>query len=190
VDPDRYASALSCETVLGFLKSRRGLLQGVVITGGEPTLHKDLPDLLSEIKGMGFSAKLDTNGSNPDLLERLINTKMCDFIALDIKAPLDAYHKVVRAPIDPDTIRRSLDLVIGSGVPHELRTTYVETLLSDDEVKRIGELSRGCQSLYLQLYRGTKSLDPTLLSTLRPSEERIRVLKGLLETSGAPVYVR
>ena len=173
MDPDSYAAALSYQTVLGFLRSRRGLLQGVVITGGEPTLHDDLPDLVSEIRGMGFAVKLDTNGSNPAMLERLIGMNVCDYLALDIKAPLNTYHRLVRAPIDPDTIRRSLDLVIGSGVPHEIRVTYVETLLSDAEVEQIGRLVRGCQRLYLQMYRGTKSLDPTLLSTPRPSDKRI-----------------
>lgn len=190
VDPERYAAPLPYETILSFLKSRRGMLQGVVVTGGEPTLHDDLPDILSEIKKMGFSVKLDTNGSNPALLEHLIVQQLCDYIALDLKAPLNAYYRLVRAPINPATIQRSLDLVIGSGIPHEIRTTYVETLLSDEEMKEIGELARGCQRLYLQLYRGTKSLDATLLSTPRPSDERISLLKGLLEKSGAPVHVR
>jgi len=190
VDPACYAPALSYETVLGFLDSRRGLLQGVVVTGGEPTVHDDLPDLLFAVKAMGFSVKLDTNGCNPALLERLIVQKLCDYIALDIKAPLASYRRLVCAPVNPATIHSSLDLVIGSGIPHEIRTTYVESLLSDEELKEIGELVHGCNRLFLQLYRGTKSLDPTLLATPHPSDQRIGRLKELLESSGAPVQVR
>ena len=160
VDPCRYVDSLACETVLSFLASRRGLLQGVVVTGGEPTLHDDLPDLLSEIKTMSFFVKLDTNGSNPALLEHLIDQKLCDYVALDIKAPMDSYRRLVCAPVNPASIKRSLDLVIGSGIPHEVRTTYVESLLSDEEVQGIGDLARGCRQIFLQLYRGTKSLDP------------------------------
>jgi pyruvate formate lyase activating enzyme len=190
VDPARYAAALSYETVMSFLKSRRGLLQGVVVSGGEPTLHDDLPDFLAAIKGMGFAVKLDTNGSNPALLEHVIVQNLCDYVAMDLKAPLESYRRVVGVPVNPATIQRSLDLVIGSGLPHEIRTTYVESLLSDEEVAGIGELARGCRRLYLQLYRATKSLDPTLLTTSRPPEARIRQLKTLLEISGAQVQVR
>jgi pyruvate formate lyase activating enzyme len=190
VDPARYAPALSNEMVLGFLRSRRGLLQGVVITGGEPTLHEDLPDILFAIKAMGLAVKLDTNGCNPALLEHLIAHDLCDYIAMDLKAPLESYMRIVGVPIDPRTIRHSLDLVIKSGMPHEIRTTYVESLLSDEDVSRIGEAARGCRRFYLQLYRATKSLDTALLQTPRPSEARIRQLKTLLETSGVPVQVR
>jgi pyruvate formate lyase activating enzyme len=190
VDPCRYAPALSTETVLAFLESRRGLLQGVVISGGEPTIHAGLPDLLAAIKAMGFAVKLDTNGSNPSLLEHLLTQGLCDYVAMDLKAPLDSYHRLAGVPVDPAAIRRSLELVVGSGIPHEIRTTYLESLLSDDDLSRIGELAKGCLRFFLQIYRATKSLEPSLLRTPRPSESRIRSLKSLLEAHGLPVQVR
>lgn len=190
VDPVRYTPSLPVEPILKFLDARRGLLQGVVITGGEPTLHPDLPDFLSEIASRGFAIKLDTNGSNPALLEHLVVQGLCDYIALDLKAPLAAYPRVTGTHVSAETLQRSLDLVIGSGIAHELRTTYHESLLSDADLAEIGELARGCQRFFLQIFRPTKTLDPTLLSTRRPSEARIRELKGILAVCGAPVQVR
>jgi pyruvate formate lyase activating enzyme len=190
VDPSRYVPALSYETVLSFLESRRGLLQGVVVSGGEPTIHDDLPDFLAAIKGMGFVVKLDTNGSNPSILEQLIAQGLCDYIAMDLKAPLESYSRLVGVRVDSGAIRRSLDLVIGSGLPHEIRTTYVESLLSDEDMIEIGKAAKGCEKFYLQLYRATKSLDSALLSTPRPTEARVRRIRDLLKVSGAEVRVR
>ncbi len=102
--------------IIEFLKSRIGKLDGVVITGGEPTLHKDLPEFISKIKTLGFAVKLDTNGTNPQMLQELIDKKLIDYVAMDIKAPLDKYCDVVCANVDTNKVQQSIDILKNSNV--------------------------------------------------------------------------
>ena len=96
------------DEVLDFLEKRRGFLDGVCITGGEPTLNNDLPDFISKIKSMGLSVKLDTNGTNPEMLEDLIKKDLVDYIAMDIKAPLESYDKIANVNVNKENIQRSV----------------------------------------------------------------------------------
>ncbi|MGA2975317.1 MAG: anaerobic ribonucleoside-triphosphate reductase activating protein [Spirochaetia bacterium] len=190
VDPSRYAAAIPQEQVLDFMRSRRGRLQGVVITGGEPTLHDDLPRFLAGIKEMGFAVKLDTNGSNPCLLDRIIAEHLADYIAMDLKAPLLSYSRVTGVRVKTSDIERSLQLVKGSGLPHELRTTYLESVLSVQDMREIARLARGCERFVLQKYRATKALDPQILHEPSPGDARIEKMRRLLEAAGLKVSVR
>lgn len=190
VDPSQYAAAIPQEQVLDFLRSRRGRLQGVVVTGGEPTLHDDLPQFLAGIKELGFAVKLDTNGSNPGLLDRIIAERLADYIAMDLKAPLRFYSRVTRVSIDTSDIERSLRLVKGSGLPHELRTTYLESLLTKEDMLGIAELAKGCDRIALQYFRATKTLDPELLGEPSPSDARMRDIIKSWEGAGLTVLVR
>ena len=150
VDPRRYATPISQTEIFQFLSLRKGQLQGVVVTGGEPTLHGDLPDFLSGIRDLGFSIKLDTNGSNPRLLKAILEEGLLDYIAMDIKAPLASYGRVAGVSVRTGDIEKSIALIIKSGIPHEFRTTYLEPLLSLQDVKEITELVRGCRLFVLQ----------------------------------------
>jgi len=126
--------ALTDEDVLYYLEKRRGALDGVVITGGEPAVQPDLKDFITKIKAMGYMVKLDTNGTNPALLQDLLDNKLVDFVAMDIKAPPDKYSSVCGGPVDIEKIKASIMLLRNSGLPHEFRTTYDKTLLDDEDI--------------------------------------------------------
>ncbi len=153
------------EEILAYLESRKKRLDGVVVTGGEPTLQADLSRFLRTVKGMGLKTKLDTNGTRPEVLRTLFYHQLVDYVAMDVKAALDdaeAYDRLtgVRAPID--RIRESAALIVASGVPYELRTTVVEPLLSVADVARI-ELSLPKGATWrVQTFRPELALDPAL----------------------------
>jgi pyruvate formate lyase activating enzyme len=111
--------------VLDFLLRRCNDLDGLVITGGEPTIQEDLPRFIRKVRQMGLAVKLDTNGSRPDILRALFEEGLLDYIAMDIKAPLDQYESITRRPVNIEALQTSIDLIKNSGVPHELRTPLI-----------------------------------------------------------------
>ncbi|HDM26870.1 MAG TPA: radical SAM protein [Candidatus Bathyarchaeota archaeon] len=153
------------------MKEGRLGISGVVITGGEPTIHKDLPELCAWLKEMGFPVKLDTNGTNPKMLEKLIGEGLVDYIAMDVKAPLDIQHYSRATNADAERflplVRQSIGLIMETGIPHEFRTTLVPTIHSRGDVKRICQELRGCMSYVLQSFRPGETIDPKF-SDLKP----------------------
>jgi pyruvate formate lyase activating enzyme len=195
VDPPRYCPALPKQVILQFLRSRVGRIQGVVITGGEPTIHPDLPAFCREVRNLGYSIKLDTNGTAPGLLRSMVADGLLDFIAMDIKGPLSSYTRIAggsdRAPVDLAAISASIELVLRSRLPHEFRTTYADWLLSLEEVAAIGRMAQGCDSLVLQRFMPTKALDPEVLGRPSPSIELMEeIAHRLEETVGIRVSIR
>ncbi len=190
VDPTRFADALPLDEVRNFLLLRRGQLQGVVVTGGEPTIHPDLPAFLAEIKTMGFAVKLDTNGTNPGMLQRLAAEGLVDYIAMDIKAPLALYAATVRSPVDETDLLLSIELIRRSGLAHEFRTTFVESLLSADDVLGIAELAKGCKKFVLQSFHGGKVLDAHLEASSFPDKTRLAEIARIVDAAGFAVEVR
>ncbi len=149
---------LSTEDLFLFLRERHGRLDGVVITGGEPTLHPDLPDFIKQIKDIGYDVKLDTNGTNPKMLAALLKAGLVDYIAMDLKAPLDKYEDTVGVKTDYINLKKSAKMIIKSGLPHEFRTTVVPGLLDKDDFKKMGELIVGAQRWYLQTFKSDTAL--------------------------------
>ena len=149
---------ISQQEVLDFLKERVGFLDGVVISGGEPTLNGDLPNFISKIKQMGFSVKLDTNGTNPKMLKELMDRNLLDYIAMDIKGPLEDYDKIANVKVDIDKIKKSVDIVKNFR-DYEFRTTAVPELFDTNIARKIGEWLDGSKRFYLQQFRGIKNLD-------------------------------
>jgi pyruvate formate lyase activating enzyme len=190
VDAGRTPAEIPLAEILLFLDSRNGQVDGVVVTGGEPTLHADLPDFLSSIKRRGFAVKLDTNGTNAEMLADLISRGLLDYIAMDIKAPLQEYARVVRAPVDTESIHRSIKLILRSGVDHEFRTTWLESLISIEDMGKIAELARGCRRFVVQRFQPTKALDPTLLDQGPTSEAALHHVQKMMEASGIPASIR
>jgi pyruvate formate lyase activating enzyme len=140
VYPNLFETVLEEEDVIAFLKKRRNLLKGVVISGGEPTVQKDLKDFILRVKTLGFAVKLDTNGSNPDILEELINEKLIDFIAMDIKSPLSKYGLFYKG--DLERVKRSISIIkesslVGSGFACIFRTTYDTNILNETDLNII-----------------------------------------------------
>jgi pyruvate formate lyase activating enzyme len=125
------------QQVLRLLRSRAGQLDGVVVSGGEPTLQPDLPEFLHRVKTLGYAVKLDTNGSRPEVLRRLLGERLLDFVAMDVKAPWEHYARLTGVPVDTDALLASVGLLAQSGIPHEFRTTVVPPLLTDADLADI-----------------------------------------------------
>lgn len=183
----------TAESVFRFLKSRIGKLDGVVITGGEPTLHKDLPEFIKKIKDLGFALKLDTNGTNPQMLQELIDTNLIDYIAMDIKAPLDKYSEVVCASVDTKKIQQSIDILKNSNIDYEFRTTVVKSQLTRADFEKIGALlkeRRSARKYYLQRFLPTKTLNRFFINRSTYSDEEFEDIKVILNKYLADVEVR
>ncbi len=143
-----------------FLKSRKGLIEGVVISGGEPTIHKDLSQLCKKIKKIGFSVKLDTNGSNPKMLKKLINNKLVDYVAMDVKAPLNSqkYNKAVGKKINLKKLMESIKIIKESGVNYEFRTTLVPSINNLDDIVEIAKEIFPAKRYFLQNFEPKKTI--------------------------------
>ena len=173
---------LSVPAFFEFLNKRKGKLDGVVITGGEPTLHnKDLIEFIKKVKSLGFLVKLDTNGTHPDVLQELLNENLLDYVAMDIKAPLAKYKEITRVDIDTDIIKKSIDIIMNSNVDYEFRTTIVKSQLSFEDLRQIGELIQGAKRYYLQKFLATKILDENLMTETSYSDEEFKNLRTILE---------
>ncbi len=156
---DDSTPAVREEEMMKFLHERSGWLEGVCVSGGEPTLHGDLPEFIERVRGLGYRVKLDTNGTSPKMLEKLLNEDLLDYVAVDVKAPLQKYSEVVRAEVNVEDLRRTLELVIGSGVEHEVRTTVVPTIHSKQDIVAIAREVGAAKVYFLQQFRPIKTLD-------------------------------
>ncbi len=136
-----------------FLKKRKGFLDAVTITGGEPTIHTDLPNFCTSIKNLGYLIKLDTNGSNPEMVENLIKDKLVDYLAMDIKAPWDKYEKVIGVRIDIQKLKQTVKVIMEKALDYEFRTTVIPEFLDKDDIKTIAEQIRGAKHYYLQQFK-------------------------------------
>lgn len=179
---DETAEELSEESIFAFLEKRRGLLDGVTITGGEPTLHSDLIPFIKKIKGLGFLVKLDTNGTRPDVVEQVQREKLVDYIAMDIKSPLAKYADTVARPVDIANIEKSISLLIGGITDYEFRTTVVKTFLSREDLERMGEEIRGAKRYYLQKFVPTKTLNPAFIKKTTYSDAEFEEMRTMMST--------
>ena len=146
-----------------FLEKRKNKLDGVVISGGEATLQQDLIPFIQKIKQMGFLVKLDTNGSKPHVLDELVQKKLVDYIAMDIKAPFEKYSFVTRVNIDIDDIKRSIEIVMNSNIDYEFRTTILSSQLSFNDFEKIGEMIKGAKKYYLQKFEVQSEINDSTL---------------------------
>lgn len=160
---ENKAPTLEVSALYDFLKTRMGKLDGVVITGGEPTLQKGLKEVIKQIKSMGFLVKLDTNGTNPKILEELLNENLLDYVAMDIKAPFNKYQSIVNTDIDISKIQKSIDLIMKSSVEHEFRTTVIKSQLLEQDLESIAKSIKGAKRYYLQEFIPSKILDKNLM---------------------------
>jgi pyruvate formate lyase activating enzyme len=173
VIPKDYTKETSLPDIYDFLETRRGKLDAVCITGGEPTQHADLFEMIERIKKLGFLVKLDSNGSRPETLEGFIKKKMVDYIAMDIKAPLENYSKTIGWGIQPEKLKKSIDLIMNSGIEYEFRTTIVKSLLSKNDLEKIAQLINGAENYYLQKFIPTKLVDPAFKKELSYSDDEM-----------------
>ena len=164
---------LSEEELIGFLKSRIGLLEGVAITGGEPCLHRDLPDLIRRIRETGYKVKLDTNGMHAEMLEKVIGDDLVDYVAMDIKNSEEKYPLTCGVnDVNMSAIYKSIDILMNSDVDYEFRTTVVNELHEERDFERIGEMIKGAKRYFLQRFTDRDTVPYGNLTA--PSFEKMR----------------
>mmetsp|Transcript_22130 Transcript_22130/g.10513 ORF Transcript_22130/g.10513 Transcript_22130/m.10513 type:complete len:233 (-) Transcript_22130:933-1631(-) len=146
--------------VFDFLESRKDFLDAVVITGGEPTIQKDIENICEKVKLLGYLTKLDTNGSKPNVIKELLDKKLLDYIAMDIKTYPSSYSPLIQKNCNTDNIFSSIKLIMESKVPYEFRTTCIRPLINEKIVKNIVELISGAKLYVLQKFNKTKVLHP------------------------------
>jgi len=176
----KKAQLLDEGAVLEYLERRQGMLDAVVVSGGEPTIHQNLPEFIDALRDMGYLVKLDTNGSNPRVLQQLIAGKKLDYIAMDIKAPMEKYREITRSNDDLDAIRRSITLIMNSGVEYEFRTTFAPEL-SPEDIELLAEQIKGVKKYCLQQYRVVEAGDPSphQPSVVREAAEKAEKVLGI-----------
>ncbi|MGA3208650.1 MAG: anaerobic ribonucleoside-triphosphate reductase activating protein [Syntrophales bacterium] len=190
VDPDLYRECLPEEGVLSFLERRKGKLDALTITGGEPTMHHDLIDFIKCVRKIGYLIKLDTNGSCPEVLEQLISGRLVDYVAMDIKGPLRKYKTVTRSKIDEDKIRQSIEVIMKSGMPYEFRTTVPKKLLHEDDLLEMGKLLRNASCYILQQFIPTRTLDKQFLKYEAYSQDEMECFREKLKKDIPAVRLR
>lgn len=148
---------------LSYLDGRKGWLEAICLTGGEPLLHEEVEDLVRVVRERGLLVKLDTNGSFPERLEGLLTAGLLDWVAMDVKAPLERYREVTRSNVDVESIVRSADILRNSGARHTFRTTVVPGLVGREDVVKIGEWLNGAADYLIQQFVPQTTIDPAFL---------------------------
>ena len=199
LDPNSQP-AISEEEIFAFLQSRKGILEGICISGGEPTLQADLPEFIRKVRGMGFHIKLDTNGSRPGILKGLLDEGLVDYVSMDIKNAPGKYLTTIGIPSDSqastdnlitDSVRQSAELLMQSGIPYEFRTTVVKELHSEDDLLTIGRWLNGARAYYLQSFRDSETLVGAVLGQFHAyAPEQMRVFRDMLKPYFGTVEVR
>jgi pyruvate formate lyase activating enzyme len=149
---------VSEEELFAFLKKRRGILDGVVVSGGEPTLQKDIIPFLEKIKALGYSVKLDTNGTDPAVLGEIVSLGLCDYVAMDIKNSREKYALAAGCEVDIKAVEKSVSLLLSGEVDYEFRTTVTRELHGEEDMRGIGEWIKGAKRYFLQTFVDSGSL--------------------------------
>ena len=180
------------EDVMAYLDVRRNLLDGVVISGGEPTLQSGLPDLCRALKARRYAVKLDTNGSRPEMLGALIQDRLIDCIAMDVKTDPDRYAPALCTPDPAAAIKASIQLIMRSGLPYEFRTTCFRPLISATTMGRIASFIKGAKAYAIQKFYAKKTLDPGAGSTRDHffDDNELGYLKAIAEPMVEYCFVR
>lgn len=177
--------------ILEYLRGRTKQLEGVCISGGEPTLHKDLPEFIQKIKQIGYAVKLDTNGTNPAMLKKLFAEKLLDYTAMDIKGPLELYPQIVNTAVDMDQITESIELIMQSSVPYEFRTTVLPAFLDEKNFIKVAGLINGANCYYLQQFQaGEHLLNPDYQQAGGYTEGQLNIFARKFEPFVQKVKVR
>ena len=173
---DKSSENISEEEVLNFLSKRKGFIDGLVISGGEPTLNPELENFIRKVKALGFKVKLDTNGTNPNIVEKLLKDNLLDFVAMDVKTSKENYSKLVGREVDFDKISKSINLLKNSSVDYEFRTTFAPDVSLSD-VEGIGKLICGAKAYAIQKYNPPESLDKPYITIPHKREDFFRALE-------------
>jgi pyruvate formate lyase activating enzyme len=183
--------AVNEEEIIDSLVDRKFWIDAVVITGGEPTLYPDLKRLVKRLKEMGLKVKLDTNGTNPDLVWDMLEEKILDYIAMDVKGPISLYENYTLMPVDIQKIRNSISLVKNSGVDYEFRTTVAPKLINTEKLIEIAKELTGAKRFVLQQFRTGSLIDPLFFKDQEPyTRQELSEMKKAVEPYFEAVEVR
>ena len=188
-NPEEQPS-ISVEEIVKYIESKKEWIDGVCITGGEPTIHKDLPELIEKFKNIGMFVKLDTNGSNPEMLKELIKKGLLDYIAMDIKAPLEKYHIAAGVKVDTEKIKESINIIMNSGIDYEFRATVVPRLHKKEDLQKMAELVKGAKKFAIQQFRPNITLDESFQKEKPYSNEELEEFKEMLKGFFEKIEVR
>jgi pyruvate formate lyase activating enzyme len=187
IKPLNQDTLFSEEYVIDYLKKRQGLIDALVITGGEPTLQKDLIPFIKEIKKLGFLVKLDTNGTFSDKIKEIVNEDIVDYWAMDIKFPTEYLEDY---GMDSKHIKKSIDLIMNSGKEYEFRTTYVKGMHKIEDAHGIGKMISGAKNYYIQNFRKGKTIDPNLSDKNSFTENQLNEIKDIISEYIEHVEIR
>lgn len=180
----------SLDRVVALLKKRAGKLEALCISGGEPTLQEDLEEFICVVKGLGYSVKLDTNGSRPQVLAGLLEKKLLDYVALDIKSSPQGYRAATGGKLDFETVAEAVEIVKNSGLSYELRTTAVPGLVDLEDLAIIAQRLKPIERYVLQQFRPAKTLDPSVGKVEPYTEEWFREAKKIFQGKAGEILVR
>jgi pyruvate formate lyase activating enzyme len=186
----RFQEPLDEAEFFAFLNKRKHQLDGIVISGGEPTVHADLPDFIRLIRAYGYAIKIDTNGSNPEMLGGMIREGLLDFIAMDLKGDPDRYEDYCGAKISGDAIRASIKTIMECGLPYEFRTTAVPGQHSIGKLKELALLVKGAKRYAIQAFRPDICLNPELEKLHRFDMAEVRAAKAWFEAQAQAFEIR
>ncbi len=150
------------ERIKKFLLDHKDFIDGVCVTGGEPTIYEDLPGFIKKIKDMGFLVKLDTNGSKPGMIKKLIGEKLVDYIAMDMKASFEKYDTACGVNVDVESIKRSIEIIMNSKIEYEFRTTAVPDITDESDIESIAASVKGAKKYVLQQFIPKNAMDEKL----------------------------
>ncbi len=167
--------------LFSFLKKRQNQLDGIVITGGEPTIQKDLIEFIKKIKNLNYQVKLDTNGINPDVIQKLLEENLIDYIAMDIKAPLEKYNLVTQKDIDLNLIKKSINIIVSSNIKYEFRSTLVKNLHELEDIEKMSKLIKNSNLYILQKFVSKITLNPKFSNYSPFSEDEMLLMKNITQ---------
>jgi pyruvate formate lyase activating enzyme len=190
VNPEMYGECLLEEEIFSFLAKRKGKIDAVTITGGEPTIQNDLIDFVKRVRKTGYAIKVDTNGSHPEVIEKLISMKLLDYIAMDIKSPADKFKALTKSDIGYHTITQTIELIMKSGISYEFRTTVLKKLLDENDIVNIAHSIRNARLYVLQQFVPSKVLDRGLMQYESYSQEELESLRKKITKSVSNILIR
>lgn len=190
VNPELYNESLPEEVIFSFLAKRKGKIDAVTITGGEPTIQHGLIDFVKRVRKKGYSIKIDTNGSNPEVIDKLLSMKLLDYIAMDIKSPAEKHKIVTRSQINFDTIKQTIELIMKSGIPYEFRTTALKKLLEENDILDIASLIKNARLYVLQQFIPSKVLDRGFIKYESYSRDELESLSKKIAQRIASILIR
>jgi pyruvate formate lyase activating enzyme len=188
--PHLFEQPISLSEVLSFLEKRKGLLEAVEFTGGEPIIQEGLPKIIKKIKKMGYLIKIDSNGSNPDMIKKLIDEQLVDYFAMDIKAPLENYSEACGTIVDVNKIKESINIIMQYAPDYEFRTTAIKKIHTKESFRKIGLLIKGAKRYYLQNAHYDKTVSAKFKNEKTFSKEEMNVFYEEIKKDVKHCYLR